>query len=571
MKALVAARAFLPGRQDYALLPRTWKGDLVAGVTVGIVALPLALAFGVSSGAGAASGLITAVIAGVIAAVFGGSNIQVSGPTGAMVVVLGPVIAAHGLGALAAVSVLAGVIVVAAGLLKLGRVVTLLPWPVIEGFTVGIAVIIFLQQVPDAFGAKPGPSSNAVVSAIQALATASPTSILAPVAVVALVAVIMVAAPRIHPRIPGSLIAIVITSVAVQFLDLPVARIGSLPDSLPAPVMPSLDLATITALAGSAATIAALAAIESLLSARVGASISDTGPYDADRELLGQGLASVASGFFGGMPATGAIARTAVNIRSGGRTRLAAITHALVLLAVVYLATGPVSRIPLAALAGVLMVTATRMVSLKTLRSVIGSTRADTVVFFVTALITVSFDLIQAVEIGIAVAAFFALRALVRSSGVHREEIPGPVHEGDEHIAVFRLDGALFFAAAERVLERVSAIRNVDVVIIRMSQLQILDATGARTITDIVQALERRGITVLIKGIQDRHLRLVTQVGVLDSLRHHKHLFTELAPAVEHARSHVARASTARTAHGRSTESAPATTDPTDSSPLKEN
>ncbi|UYY82311.1 MULTISPECIES: SulP family inorganic anion transporter [unclassified Arthrobacter] len=571
MKALLAVRALLPGRQDYTLLPRTWKGDLVAGVTVGIVALPLALAFGVSSGAGAASGLITAVIAGVIAAVFGGSNIQVSGPTGAMVVVLGPVIAAHGLGALAAVSVLAGVIVVAAGLLKLGRVVTLLPWPVIEGFTVGIAVIIFLQQVPAAFGAKPGPSSNAAISAIQAISTVSPASVLAPVAVVALVALIMVASPRIHPRIPGSLIAIIIATVAAQLLDLPVTRIGALPGSLPAPMMPSLDLATITALAASAGTIAALAAIESLLSARVGASISDTGPYDADRELLGQGLASVASGFFGGMPATGAIARTAVNIRSGGRTRLAAITHALVLLAVVYLATGPVSRIPLAALAGVLMVTATRMVSLKTLRSVIGSTRADTVVFFVTALITVSFDLIEAVEIGIAVAAFFALRALVRSSGVHREEIPGPVREGDEHIAVFRLDGALFFAAAERVLERVSAIRNVDVVIIRMSQLQILDATGARTITDIVQALERRGITVLIKGIQERHLRLVTQVGVLDSLRHHKHLFTELTPAVEHARSHVARAASARTARNPGKKPQPVQTQATLQAPtLKE-
>jgi sulfate permease, SulP family len=571
VKALLAVRALLPGRQDYTLLPRTWKGDLVAGVTVGIVALPLALAFGVSSGAGAASGLITAVIAGVIAAVFGGSNIQVSGPTGAMVVVLGPVIAAHGLGALAAVSVLAGVIVVAAGLLKLGRVVTLLPWPVIEGFTVGIAVIIFLQQVPAAFGAKPGPSSNAAIAAIQAISTVSPASVLAPVAVVALVALIMVASPRIHPRIPGSLIAIIIATVAAQLLDLPVTRIGALPGSLPAPMMPSLDLATITALAASAGTIAALAAIESLLSARVGASISDTGPYDADRELLGQGLASVASGFFGGMPATGAIARTAVNIRSGGRTRLAAITHALVLLAVVYLATGPVSRIPLAALAGVLMVTATRMVSLKTLRSVIGSTRADTVVFFITALITVSFDLIEAVEIGIAVAAFFALRALVRSSGVHREEIPGPVREGDEHIAVFRLDGALFFAAAERVLERVSAIRNVDVVIIRMSQLQILDATGARTITDIVQALERRGITVLIKGIQERHLRLVTQVGVLDSLRHHKHLFTELTPAVEHARSHVARAASARTARNPGKKPQPVQTQATLQAPtLKE-
>lgn len=559
MKALRAAKAFLPGREDYANLPRTWKGDLVAGVTVGIVALPLALAFGVSSGAGAASGLITAVIAGIVAAVFGGSNIQVSGPTGAMVVVLGPVIAIHGLGALAAVSVLAGVLVAAAGLLKLGRVVTLLPWPVVEGFTVGIAAIIFLQQVPAAFGAKPGPSSNAFVSAFQALGAVSVGSVLAPVAVVALVVVIMVTAPRIHPRVPGSLIAIIIATVTSQLLDLPVARIGALPDSLPAPVMPSLDLATFGALAGPAATIAALAAIESLLSARVASSISDTGPYDADRELLGQGLASIASGFFGGMPATGAIARTAVNIRSGGRTRLAAITHALVLLAVVYLATGPVSNIPLAALAGVLMVTATRMVPLQSLRSVIGSTRADTVVFFVTALITVSFDLIEAVEIGIGVAAFFALRALARTSGVHREEIPGPVHEGDEHIAVFRLDGALFFAVAERVLERASTIRNVDVVIIRMSQLQILDATGARTITDIVQTLERRGITVLIKGIQDRHLRLVTQVGVLNSLRHHHHLFTELAPAVDHARNHVAR-----NAHSQNTKPAVAPSNPTD-------
>ncbi|MEJ1229592.1 MAG: SulP family inorganic anion transporter [Galbitalea sp.] len=212
-------------------------------------------------------------------------------------------------------------------------------------------------------------------------------------------------------------------------------------------------------LAGPALTIAALAAIESLLSARVAASISDTGPYNADRELVGQGLASIASGLFGGMPATGAIARTAVNVRSGGRTRVAAVVHALVLLGVVYLATGPVSQIPLAALAGVLMLTAVRMVSVSTVRSIVGSTRSDAVVFILTAVITVSFDLIVAVEIGVLVAAFFALRSLVQSSGVHREELPGPVTRGDEHIALFRLDGALFFGAAQRaqrVLDQVS-------------------------------------------------------------------------------------------------------------------
>nr|WP_239536935.1 SulP family inorganic anion transporter [Arthrobacter roseus] len=536
-----AVQSLLPSGQDYAQVPRTWRGDLTAGLTVGIVALPLALAFGVSSGAGAASGLITAVVAGLVAAIFGGSHIQVSGPTGAMVVVLGPVIAIHGIEALAVVSILAGLMVVAAGVLKLGRVVSFLPWPVIEGFTLGIAIIIFLQQVPAAIGQNAGPSSNAAVSAVQAMRMSSVTEWLAALVLVTVVAVIMIIAPRIHSRIPGSIVAIVIASVMAEVLAMPVARIGALPDSLPMPTAPGWDGTLIITLAGPAATIAALAAIESLLSARVAASISDTGPYDADRELFGQGLASVAAGFFGGMPATGAIARTAVNIRSGGRTRLAAITHALVLLVVVYLATGPVSRIPLAALAGVLMVTAVRMVSFPALRSVLGSTRGDTVVLVVTAVITVSFDLIQAVGIGVLVAAFFALRALVKSSGVHREEISGPGQDGDSRIAVFRLDGALFFAAAERVLERVSEIRNVEVVILRMSQLQSLDATGARVIADIVNTLERRGITVLVKGVQDRHLRLVTKVGVLESLRHRKHLFTALEPAVEHARSHVVR------------------------------
>ncbi len=544
------AASLAPSPADYRGLRRSWKADLAAGITVGIVALPLALAFGVSSGAGAESGLVTAVVAGVVAAVFGGSNVQVSGPTGAMVVVLGPVLAQHGVGALGAVCLIAGLIVLAAGVLRLGRAVSYIPWPVIEGFTLGIAVIIFMQQVPAAVGAPAGDTPNAVLAAWGAVASAQWPEAAWTLGITAAVAVIMLAAPLVHPRLPGSIIAIAVIGGASALLGLPVEAIGELPAGLPVPSWPALPPSSDPAapwaglgqLIGPAVAVAALAAIESLLSARVAASISDTGPYDADRELVGQGLASIASGFFGGMPATGAIARTAVNVRSGARTRVAAIAHAALLLVVVSFGAAIVGRIPLAALAGVLMVTACRMISIATVRSVVGSTRADAVVFIATALVTVSVDLIYAVLIGIAAAAFFALRTLARSSGVHREELPGAPQPGDERIALFRLEGALFFGAAERTLERVAGIRDVEIVILRMSQLQVLDATGAQVVTELITGLERRGVTVLVKGVQTRHMRLVERVGVVRSLRHRNHLFDELAPAVAHARDHLRRA-----------------------------
>src|SRR5690606_33291157 len=256
-------------------------------------------------------------------------------------------------------------------------------------------------------------------------------------------AVTMLLLPRLHPGIPASLVAVVLVTVLVEAVGAPVARIGALPASLPAPVLPSVTPGALRELGGAALAIAALAAIESLLSARVAASMGEAGSpggsvYQPDRELVGQGLASVASGLFGGMPATGAIARTAVNVRSGARTRLAAVVHALVILAVIYLATGPVARIPLAALSGVLMVTAFRMIRAGTVRAILRSTRSDAVTFAVTALITVAFDLIEAVQIGLVVAAFFALRRVARASSVHRETLPGPAAPGDEHVALFR-------------------------------------------------------------------------------------------------------------------------------------
>lgn len=533
-------RALLPSPGDYAGLRTSWRADLVAGLTVGVVALPLALAFGVSSGAGAEAGLVTAVVAGLVAAVFGGSNVQVSGPTGAMVVVLGPIVATRGAGALGVVCLLAGVLVVLAGVLRLGRTVGLIPWPVIEGFTVGIAVIIFLQQVPAALGVPAaGHDANAAVAAWQVLGEVRWPEAAWSVATVAAVAAVMVLAPRVHRGLPGSIVAIVLVTVVAVVADLPLATIGALPAGLPAPSLPGLDLGAVRELAAPAVTVAALAAIESLLSARVAAAHSDTGPYDGDRELVGQGLATIAAGVFGGMPATGAIARTAVNVRSGARTRVAAVVHALVLLLVVVAAGGVVGRIPLAALAGVLMVTAVRMVSPAVVRSVVTATRAAAVLFALTAVITVSVDLIYAVGIGIAAAAVISLRSLARAAGVHREELPGPAEPGDEHIALFRIEGSLFFAAAERVLERVAAIQDVDVVILRLSQVQVLDASGAQVLQELVTGLERRGVTVLVKGIRQEHLAVARRVGVVAALRDEAHLVDDLAAAVARARAIV--------------------------------
>lgn len=534
-------RRLLPRRSDYAELPRSWRRDILAGATVGVVALPLALAFGISSGVGAAAGLITAVVAGLVAAVFGGSNVQVSGPTGAMAVVLAPIVALHGAGSVALVTVLAGILVLIAGVTGLGRAVTFIPWPVIEGFTLGIAAIIFLQQVPAAFGATAPAGQRTLLAAGAVVRHADWSSAWRTLAIVVFVALLMIGLPRLHRSIPESLTAVVATTVIVVLVHMPVATIGELPSHLPAPAMPQADLGALRTLVGAALAIAALAAIESLLSARVAAAMSPTGPYNPDRELVGQGLASVASGVFGGMPATGAIARTAVNVRAGARTRVSAIVHSLLLLGVVYLATGPVAAIPLSALAGVLMVTSFRMISTTTVRKILRSTRSDAVIFIVTAVVTICFDLIEAVEIGVVVAAFFALRTVARRSSVVRQELPGPHQLGDEKIALLRLDGAMFFGAAEKISNAITDADRpeVSVVIIRMSAIGMLDATGAHSLAEIAEELEARGITVIIKGVQPEHMTLLANMRIVDSLRHENHLIDSLDEAVAHARSHV--------------------------------
>jgi SulP family sulfate permease len=532
--------SMLPGPADLRPLRTSWRRDLLAGVTVGVVALPLALAFGVSSGMGAAAGLVTAIVAGLVAAVFGGSHVQVSGPTGAMAVVLAPIVAQHGPQAVVAVSVIAGVMLVAAGALRLGRVVVYIPWPVIEGFTAGIAAIIALQQVPLALDASVPAGEKTLVAAWDAVRTADWTHAWLPLAITVGVVLVVELLRRLRASLPGALIAVVVATVVAEVAGLDVERIGELPSHLPLPSVPAINPAILNELAGPAVAVAALAAIESLLSARVAAGMAPTGRVLPDREVFGQGLASIASGLFGGMPATGAIARTAVNVRAGARSRLAAITHSVLLAVVVAVGAGLASRIPLSALAGVLIATTLHMVHPQEVRELMKVGRSTAATFVATIACTVLLDLITAVEIGVVLAAFFALRALADTTHVEREELPGWPAPGDEHIALLRLDGSLFFGAADRVMDDI-ADSDAWVVVLRLSKVELLDPTGAHRLAEIVQLLEARGVTVLIKGLRAKHERMARRAGVLEALRTREHQFDDLEIAVSHARSHVAR------------------------------
>lgn len=556
------ARRTLPRRSDYAGLRRHWRADAVAGLTVAIVALPLALGFGVTSGLGATAGLVTAVVAGAVAAVFGGSHLQVSGPTGAMTVVLIPIVARYGPESVAAVAIMAGVLVIVGGLVGLGRLVAYIPWPVVEGFTFGIGVVIALQQIPLALDTPKAAGENAGLVALRTLGTVAWADALPALLVVALVVATMTLLPRVSKAVPASLVAVVVATVLVELTSTDVDRIGVLPSSLPAPSVPLVSLETTSALFSAAFAVAMLAALESLLSARVADGMADDVPRtQPNRELVGQGLANVAAGMFGGMPATGAIARTAVNVRAGARTRTAAMLHAVVLAAIVYLAAPWVARIPLSALAGVLLVTAARMIDLPTARAICRSGTSGAVVFLTTLGVTVVFDLVLAVEVGVAVTAVLALRAVARASGLHREPLPEPGTEAvgtdaerallHEHIALYRIDGALFFADARRFLDELARVADVRVVVLRLSAIRMLDTSGANALAEVVADLQRRGIVVLLKGLRPEHRRVVESVGVLAELQHHRHLFTDLDEAVEHARDHVRRSRAAPLPEGR--------------------
>jgi SulP family sulfate permease len=542
---LPALLRLLPRRADYAGLRRSWSRDLMAGVTVGIVALPLALAFGVATGVGAAVGLVTAVVAGAVAAAFGGSSLQVSGPTGAMTVVLVPLVAERGPAVVYPVAVLAGAFVLVAAVLRLGRLLGYVPWPLVEGFTLGIAVVIAAQQVPAALGVERPDVENAAAGAVVAVGEFLAEPGWAVAGLLLLSVVLTAGLPRLHRSVPASLVAVVVVTAVAATSGADVATIGALPAGLPVPALP--DLGALGGLLGPALVVAFLSALESLLSARVADGMTDAPRSDPDRELFGQGLANLAAGVCGGMPATGAIARTAVNARAGARTRVAALTHAVLLAVVVYTASGAVGRIPLVALAGVLLVTAWRMVERHTVRAVLTSTRGDALVFVVTAVATVALDLVTAVAVGMALAVVVAVSRLAATARTVPEGIDDAEVDGDaerallaRHVLAYRVDGPLFFATVARFLAEVTGTADVRVVILRLSRVALLDATGARALGEVIEDLEERGITVLVKGASAEHQRLLEAVGSLRSLVARRHVFADLPEAVAHALEHVA-------------------------------
>ncbi|NUL04662.1 SulP family inorganic anion transporter [Streptomyces lunaelactis] len=548
-QALGRVRSLLPVRADFALMARNPRRDLLAGLTVAIVALPLALGFGVSSGLGAEAGLATAVVAGALAALFGGSNLQVSGPTGAMTVVLVPIVAEYGPGGVLTVGLLAGLMLIALALLRAGRYMRYIPAPVVEGFTLGIACVIGLQQIPNALGvAKPDGDRVLMVTwrAVEAFVRAPNWTA---VALAAGVAAVMLAGARWRPTVPFSIVAVIVATVVAQVFHLDAAApIGDLPSGLPAPSLGFLDVSALGSLLAPAVAVAALAALESLLSATVADGMTVGQKHDPDKELFGQGVANLAAPLFGGVPATAAIARTAVNVRTGAGSRLAALTHAAVLAVIVFAAAPLVSKIPLAALAGVLLATAIRMVEVSSLRAMARATRSDGLVLVLTAVATLALDLVYAVIIGLVVAGALALRAVAQQARMDqvdfRPDLPGEHSDEEhallaEHIVAYRIDGPLFFAGAHRFLLELSEVADVRVVILRMSRITTMDATGALVLKDAVEKLNRRSIAVMTSGIRPGQRQVLDSVGVLDLLRLEGREYATTPEAIAGAREHL--------------------------------
>lgn len=513
------------------------SADIMAGIIVGIVAIPLAIAFGIASGVGPTEGLVTAIMAGFLISVFGGSKVQIGGPTGAFIVIVYGVVQQYGLSGLAIATIMAGIILVIMGLCRLGSIIKFMPYPIIIGFTGGIAITIFSTQINDLFGMGisdvPANFIDKWVCYFGNMQNIDWWS-----AGMGIISILLIAlTPKFSKKIPGSLLAIIVMTVAAWLLRdyadvTSIKRIGDLyelPSGFPPFTLPELSMesgsffSTVQALAPVAFTIAMLGAIESLLSAMVADGVIGD-RHNSNTELIGQGIANIVVPFFGGIPATGAIARTMANINNGGKTPVAGVVHTIVLLAVLLCLGSLVELIPMPCLAGVLVMVAYNMSGWRTILSMYRSSMAGTGVLFVTLLLTVFFDLTLAIEVGLVMAVVIVLKRVMESANISVVRDQLDVHQDGEHdetiaipknTEVFEIEGPFFFGVANKFDELMRTRDAMLIRVLRMRKVSFIDSTGLHNLEIFINSSLKEGRVIILSGVHENVEKSLRKAGIV--------------------------------------------------------
>lgn len=527
---------------------KTLTSDMVSGSIVGIVALPLAIAFAIASGVSPEKGLVTAIIAGILISVLGGSRVQIGGPTGAFIVIVYGIVEDFGMNGLTIATFMAGFIIIGLGLARLGNLLKFIPYSLIVGFTSAIAVIILSSQVNDflGLGIRDVPSDflQKWIVYFESFDHLNWYSVVIAIGTVLLT----VSFQKLVKRIPGSLIAIVVSTIAVSIWDIPVdtieSKFGDIPSTLSIPTFPTMSFDMVQSLIQPAFAIALLGSIESLLSAVVSDSMIG-GKHRSNMELVAQGSANILSALFGGIPATGAIARTATNVKNGGRTPIAGIVHGLVLLAIMLLFAQYAKLIPLSCLAGILVVVAYHMSEWRQFVSILKGNRMDIIILLTTFFLTVFFDLIIAIEVGIVLASFLFMKRM--SESVHVQNMTSENVLGEQlfetenleipkSVVLYEINGPLFFGAARQFQETILQTHvQPKAVIIRMRYVPLIDATGFQSLKEIVKAFKSQGIAVFISGARDSLDRDFEKYNLYDCIDR-DFVIKDIAMAIERAK-----------------------------------
>jgi SulP family sulfate permease len=546
MHTRLVPQIFTCYRSGYSL--KHFINDLIAGLITGIVALPLAIAFGIASGVTPEQGLYTAIVAGFLISFFSGSQVQIGGPTGAFIVIVYGIIQQYGIAGLTVATLMAGVLLILMGFCRLGSVLKYLPYPLIIGFTTGIAVIIAVTQIPAFLGMKLEKFPGEFIGKLEAIGThlhlIDPLS--ATLGLLALL--IMMIWPKVTRRVPGSLVAILVTTLLVSLFKLPVETIGSrfggVPNHLPAFVFPAVNFELMRGLFQPALTIALLAAIESLLSAVVADGMTGQ-KHRSNMELVAQGIANIASPLFGGIPATGAIARTATNIKNGGTTPLAGIIHAVTLLLILLFFGHYAALIPMCALAAVLLMVAYNMSEWHFFVKLFYSPRSDVLVLITVFLLTVFADLTVAIQTGVVLSALLFMRRMETVTNFGLIDLDDADRAKDDPnaltrfnvpkgVEVFEIDGPFFFGAASRFQDEISKIRMPKVLILRMRNVPAMDATGLKALEGVVTAAHRDGTVLLLSGIHKQPAAAMKKSGLIDKIGH-ANIHKDITHALDHA------------------------------------